>query len=64
MSSMASSLHKRAIPAANALKYLLERIPGGDGIQQLHALIAAEGDEVQAVLAVISNWLDVHSCRL
>ncbi len=37
----------RKRPAANALKFLLERIPGGDGIQQLHALIAAEGDEVR-----------------
>jgi len=30
-------------------------IPGGDGIQQGHALIAAEGDEVRAAPAVVSN---------
>ncbi len=53
-----------SVPAANALQFLLERISGGDGIQQLPALVAAESDEVKAALVLVSNWFNVHSCRL
>jgi hypothetical protein len=34
------------------------------GVEQLHAPITAEGDEVQAALVLIPDWLDVHSRKL
>lgn len=56
--------NETSVPAANALQLMFERIPGGHGIQEPHAVVAAEGNEVQAALALVAHWFDVHSCRL
>jgi hypothetical protein len=53
-----------AIPAADTFQFLFEGISSRDGVEHPHSLITAEGDEVQTVLVLISNWLDVHLPRL
>jgi hypothetical protein len=55
------SCDEAAIPAADTFQFALKSISGRSGVEKLHPSIAAEGDEVQAALILISDWLDVHS---
>ena len=51
-----------AVPAADTFQFALKGVSRAPaGVQQFHPPIAAEGDEVQAALILITDWLDVHS---
>jgi hypothetical protein len=46
---------------ADALQIQFERIARVCGAEQLYAVVATEGDEVQAALVLVADRLDVHS---
>ncbi len=58
------SRDKTTIPAADTLQFPLKHLSRCDWVKQFLALITTEGDEVQASLILISDWFDVHACRL
>ena len=58
------SSHIAAVPDADSLEFSLESFFCCGRIQQPPTLAAAEGDEVQTALVLVSNRFDVHSCRL
>lgn len=49
------------VPAANTFQRLFEYVPRFFGIEQRHALVATEGDEVQAALVLVAFGLG-HFC--
>jgi hypothetical protein len=53
-----------SIPAADTLKFQFENTARGCAIEQLQALVAAEGYEVQAALVLVTDRFNVHSAGL
>ena len=53
-----------AVPTADSLEFRLEQFFRRRTIEQRHAVITTERDEMQAALVLIADWFDVHSCRL
>jgi len=53
-----------AVPGADSPEFRHESLFRGRTIEQQHAAIAAEGNEMQAALVLIADRFEVHSCRL
>ncbi len=48
------------VPAAHAFELTLEGVAGVARIEQLHPPVTAEGDEVQAALALVTDRFQAH----
>jgi hypothetical protein len=53
-----------SIPAANALQFMFERLPGHSGAEQLHAPITTESDEMEAALVLKTLRLWRHRLEI
>ena len=53
-----------AVPRADSIEFCLESVFRHQTIEQRHALIATERDEMQAALGLIADWFDVHLLQI
>ena len=53
-----------AVPGSDSLQFSLEGLFRWQWIEQRNPVIVTERDEMQAVLVLIADWFDVHSCKL
>ena len=53
-----------AVPRADSLEFCFESVFRHQTIEQRHALIAAERDEMQAALGLIADWFDAHLLQI
>ena len=52
-----------SVPTPHSLQFLLEDLSRSGGVEQFHALVATEGDEVETTLVLIANGF-AHQMKL
>ncbi len=62
--SLKSSASISLLPRADSLEFCFESVFRHQTIEQGHALIAAERDEMQAALGLIADWFGVHLLQI